>query len=507
MISAVAIVINLYVHNKLLIWQNIPFCLETKMGEYLFRLLLILTIPAIAIPTEVPTPIIQLLEIPNLKIKWDAGLISYDEILHLIELIENEDIENLCNPEQIEEIVQFVTMLAEKGTDPNEPIKTAWLQEDIYTLQNEIKSPHYFVEFDSWELYSIKPAIYLNQGHIEFCKNRSWLSEKCHNIGKFVRKHKKEIIIGAAVVVAAIVITVVVVSVAGASAGSSVVAAAGATASVVANQELDDKPPAYSTVPIQSNTSEISDDIATALQSEPIQIPSPIPQMVSENAEEIKATFIQNISNSSDSISEKSLKEKAKELGSIIAHQTLDAVGELIEPIPQFLSQIQEISSYALSNIPDNPTILTSKDPLELHQERVTSLHNTIDELFDTDYASSYTPEAKALSAENVFEIGVLAPPTGNGFSGKRGWELKNPLFQARQNKAITIEGRVYKGHAIDQMRNRGIPPSVVENTIKNGELVNVNQVNGTFEYFDNTNKIKVILNEQKEVVTAIIIE
>lgn len=356
-------------------------------------------------------------------------------------------------------------------------------------------------------MYSTEPAVYLYQGHVEFCKKRSWLSEQCHSIGKFVRKHKKEIIIGAAVVVAAVVVTVVVVAVAGASAGSSVVAAAGASASAIASQESDDRPPAHSAIPTQSNTPEALDNLAIVNAPAPDPIPSTIPQMVAENAEEIKTAFIQNINTYPESITEKGLIEKARELGSIIAHKTLDAVGELIEPIPQFLSQIKEAGSYVLPSASDTSTIFTDRAPLELHQERVSSLHDKIDELFDTDYAYSYTPEAKALNPENLFEIGILPPPTGGGFSGKKGWELKNPLFQARQNTAITIEGRVYRGHAIDQMRNRGIPPSVVENTIKNGELVNVNQANGTFEYFDNSNKIKVVLNEQKEVVTAIIIE
>lgn len=477
------------------------------MGAFLFRLSLFFIIPAMAIPPEISTPIIQVLEIPNLKTRLDEGLMSYDKIIDLIESIENEGIEGHCTSKQIEEITQFVTMLAEKGADPNDPCMTVSLHEDIYVLQNAIRSPYYFAELDLRGLYSAEFAICLYQGHVEFCKTRSWLSEQCHGIGKFVRKHKKEIIIGAAVVLAAAVVTVVVVAVAGTSAGSSVVATAGVTASAIASQESDDRPPAYSAILTQSNTLEESDNLAIVNEFIPDPTSSTISQMVAENAEEIKIAFIQNINTYPESITEKGLIEKARELGSIIAHKTLDAVGELIEPIPQFLSQIKETGSCVFPSASDASTILTNRDPLELHQKRVSSLHDKIDELFDTDYAYSYTPEAKALNPENLFEIGILPPPTGGGFSGKKGWELKNPLFQARQNTAITIEGRVYKGHAIDQMRNRGIPPSVVENTIQNGELIHVNQANGTFEYFDNYNKIKVIINEHKEVVTAIIIE
>ena len=53
-------------------------------------------------------------------------------------------------------------------------------------------------------------------------------------------------------------------------------------------------------------------------------------------------------------------------------------------------------------------------------------------------------------------------------------------------------------------MQNRGVPPSVVEQTIQNGKIVNVDQNLGTVDYYDPINKIKVILNEKDEVVTVI---
>ena len=53
-------------------------------------------------------------------------------------------------------------------------------------------------------------------------------------------------------------------------------------------------------------------------------------------------------------------------------------------------------------------------------------------------------------------------------------------------------------------MQNRGIPPSIVEYTIENGEIVNVNETLGTVEYYEPANKIKIVLNKNQEVVTAI---
>jgi Domain of unknown function (DUF4258) len=38
-------------------------------------------------------------------------------------------------------------------------------------------------------------------------------------------------------------------------------------------------------------------------------------------------------------------------------------------------------------------------------------------------------------------------------------------------NKPTTINGIDYSGHALDQMQERGLVPSVVQNTIENGTI------------------------------------
>ncbi|MFI7974628.1 VENN motif pre-toxin domain-containing protein, partial [Serratia marcescens] len=45
-----------------------------------------------------------------------------------------------------------------------------------------------------------------------------------------------------------------------------------------------------------------------------------------------------------------------------------------------------------------------------------------------------------------------------------------NPSYQPVRNQPGTIRNREYSGHALDRMQDRGITPSVVENTIKNGK-------------------------------------
>jgi len=52
---------------------------------------------------------------------------------------------------------------------------------------------------------------------------------------------------------------------------------------------------------------------------------------------------------------------------------------------------------------------------------------------------------------------------------GRKGAPQKNPPYQRVQNEPATINGRQYTGHALDQMRNRGLTPSVVEDSIARG--------------------------------------
>lgn len=59
-------------------------------------------------------------------------------------------------------------------------------------------------------------------------------------------------------------------------------------------------------------------------------------------------------------------------------------------------------------------------------------------------------------------------------------------------NSPGVVGGRPYSGHAFDQMQGRGIPPSVVENTIQTGRSFPGNRP-GTTGYFDSGNNVTVI--------------
>jgi hypothetical protein len=96
-----------------------------------------------------------------------------------------------------------------------------------------------------------------------------------------------------------------------------------------------------------------------------------------------------------------------------------------------------------------------------------------------------------------------IAERQATGFLGHAGYELENAGFQAVRNQATTIGGRQFSGHALDVMQNRGIVPSVVENTIQTGQPFATRV--GTQGFFDAVNNVRVIISDQfGRVVTVI---
>jgi hypothetical protein len=98
---------------------------------------------------------------------------------------------------------------------------------------------------------------------------------------------------------------------------------------------------------------------------------------------------------------------------------------------------------------------------------------------------------------------GMGAGTEATGYLGRSGNELKNAPYQTTRNVPEQINGREYSGHALDQMQNRGIMPSVVENTIGTG--VRYSTRVGTTGFYDSINNVRVIINsETGRVVTVI---
>lgn len=116
--------------------------------------------------------------------------------------------------------------------------------------------------------------------------------------------------------------------------------------------------------------------------------------------------------------------------------------------------------------------------------------------------------EAGVLGAEAGAETRAAAGALGvaereaPGFLGSRGAPLANAPYQPLRNADGVIHGRTFAGHALDQMQNRGLMPSVVENAIRTG-VRSPDPIVGRFRFFDAVNKVTVIA-EGERVVTVV---
>jgi RHS repeat-associated protein len=116
-------------------------------------------------------------------------------------------------------------------------------------------------------------------------------------------------------------------------------------------------------------------------------------------------------------------------------------------------------------------------------------------------------PSANAPLGTRVSSPGSSASaPVGRrttlGGDGSQTPQYVNPQYQSVQNTPATIGGRAYSGHALDQMQNRGVVPSVVENTVATGTPMPGNTP-GTTVFHDPVNHVRVVVNQSGRVVTV----
>ena len=97
----------------------------------------------------------------------------------------------------------------------------------------------------------------------------------------------------------------------------------------------------------------------------------------------------------------------------------------------------------------------------------------------------------------------TLALESASQFAGSKRAPLDYAPYQKIRNKSAVINGRKYTGHALDRMQDRGFMPSVIENTISEGQTL-PGSFAGTLEYYDAVNKVKVVVGESGQVITII---
>jgi hypothetical protein len=331
--------------------------------------------------------------------------LNYDDILDLIIAVDEENLEERCTPEQIEKLAYFFTVLARNGV--NDPYEGALLEQDISALLYETRSDLQFrLSGEYAGFYRIEPSIYQGQAHTLLCKN--WFEKQYNHIKKFVHKHKKAIIIGAAVVVAVTIVVVAVAVYSSAAVCSSAVAVAGAAASESDSSEQNEGP--SSQLVQKMPTTENQDQIQKVEQALPILDSPAFSQVIEE-----KGTFIRDALAEERQVDQGgwSLAEKARELGSCVAHEILDAAATLGSFVPELQEEIAGIGSRVLPDSLTGPAIpeFINRNPVECYQDTVDKLHQKVDEVFSTNQAELYTPEAKANDPLNDFAVAVIPPP------------------------------------------------------------------------------------------------
>lgn len=289
----------------------------------------------------------------------------YDDILDLLTVIEENNLEYLYSFEELYKINQFLAYLALKGGLSNDEVFN--LEDDIQELLYEGEDSYYYL------LISQYPE------DVRLC--RSWITKKCKQVKKFVKKHKKAIVIGTLVVVA---VTAVVLT-AGAAAGA--VAGAAGTAGAAASD------PGSNSAPHDEEDSQDSQDVPS------------LNSVINDQVADFKELVVEDhfLESSSDSF----ITERARELGAFLAHETLESVSKLAAVVPDLLNEVQEIGSKILQSAPGSIDLVG--DPKSNYESIIASGHEKIDKVFSTDQADYYTSQGK--ESEKRFLIGILPFP------------------------------------------------------------------------------------------------
>ncbi|WP_425838174.1 WXG100 family type VII secretion target [Streptomyces fractus] len=117
------------------------------------------------------------------------------------------------------------------------------------------------------------------------------------------------------------------------------------------------------------------------------------------------------------------------------------------------------------------------------------------------DATARYPVGRRGTNEDTSFKSPDASDKTRN--KGNREVKVAQSEGRTARNEPTTIQGRVYAGHALDQMQTRGIPPTVVEDTVRNGESV-TGKVAGTTAHYNFDERITIITDtETGRVVTV----
>ena len=387
-----------------------------RRKKLLTNSILSLIIPALAVHPQCEMPQIQIEslrdELSDQSAFWKAIAdkpISFDDVAELLEEIESGSIDD-CSPEELERVNQFIAILAQQGILPHETdLALGELNDDIQDLLSprSIFDCGYVLDGE----YIAVPAVFYGDQDIVLCK--SWTKRAWDKTRKFVKHHKKAILIGAAIVVAvAITVTVIVMTCGTASGGVAAVASGLAGA---AQFDGSDSPDSKNFSKHDQNGAPPEREQITPTMAALPEIPL-LQEVIEDKSSSFRETLSESIMNGESrmaAVDSPSFLEQARNLGAYLAHETLEGVAKLTAEVPQLVQEITDLSERILPVPAQNAQYLTEPGPVELFESRVASGHQTIDKVFGTSQAASYTEEAKNLaeSTQLPMTYAVLPPP------------------------------------------------------------------------------------------------
>lgn len=345
---------------------------------------------------------------------------TYDEIIQMLEDLESGELERRHSPMQLERVNDYITTLAKEGILPNEFEEEYELEEDAYDLMYGKDSAFQLTSYlENSHEYMIIPVVFNGYSDYDIMQcaqtSKSWKKTK-----KFVKKHKKAIIIGAIVVVAVTVVAVAVVATSSASAASAVAGTAGGAACASTGCSDSDHS--------ESKKSE-SQEEASPVSAAPKETVPPVdinetPVMKASLDEHVASfkEFLVEDKITQQAIGSKgrdkmSFGEKMREAGANIAHQAFDEVTDLVKIAPQLCEEVKELGAKFLPESLKLPDSGETVSPIENYENLVAKGHETIDKAFATDQSKLFTVEAKANDSMNNFAIGMLPAPLSGSFT------------------------------------------------------------------------------------------
>ncbi len=335
-------------------------------------------------------------------------VVTYDEIMHLLDELETGRLEKRASIDDLERINQFLILLARQGVVSYNADYLA-LEEDVDDLLYGEDDYYEFAISQSDEDYVIMPAILNNQHEIILCK--SWIKKQWKKTKKFVKKHKKEIIIGAAVVVAAVVIVAVVAASTAGAAAVAAVGAAGASAAGANNNKEKDSSGNEPPLGIPSDPIDIASPLETTLETPVLK--TAIDEHISNFKQFMGESGDMQQLSSARGWDDLSFGEKARECGAFLAHQAFEGISELARVVPDLCEEIKELGIQILPDTISNMDYNLNTVPSENYDKVISAGHKAIDAVFSSDQADCFSAEGSTNGGKNDFILGMIPLPSG----------------------------------------------------------------------------------------------